>query len=51
MNQKQKAKWERTSSKGMWHFVLLQGVLLWGASVIFVITALRISIGIFASVI
>jgi hypothetical protein len=30
MNQKQRAKWERTRAKGMWRFVLLNGVLCWG---------------------
>ncbi len=30
MNQKQRAKWERTRAKGMWRFVLLYGVLGWG---------------------
>ncbi len=30
MNQKQRAKWERTRAKGMWRFVLLYGVLCWG---------------------
>lgn len=30
MNQKQRAKWERTRAKGMWRFVLLYGVVGWG---------------------
>ena len=34
MNQKQRAKWERTGAKGMWRFVLLYGVLLWGGFMI-----------------
>jgi hypothetical protein len=32
MNQKQRAKWEQTRAKGMWRFVLLYGVLIWGGS-------------------
>lgn len=30
MNEKQRAQWERTRAKGMWHFVLVYGVLFWG---------------------
>jgi hypothetical protein len=30
MNQNQRAKWEKTRAKGMWHFVLVYGVLCWG---------------------
>jgi hypothetical protein len=30
MNQEQRAKWERTRAKGLWRFVLLNGVLCWG---------------------
>lgn len=30
MNQEQRERWERTRAKGMWHFVLLYGVLCWG---------------------
>ena len=30
MDQSQREKWERTRAKGMWHFVLLYGVLCWG---------------------
>jgi hypothetical protein len=30
MNEKQRAKWERTRAKGMWHFVLLCGGVFWG---------------------
>lgn len=32
MNQKQKEQWERTRTKGMWRFVLLYGVLVWGGA-------------------
>lgn len=36
MNKKQRAIWERTRAKGMWRFVLLYGVLLWGGLMIVV---------------
>lgn len=28
MNQKQRAKWERTRARGLWRFVLLYGVIV-----------------------
>jgi hypothetical protein len=34
MNQKQRAKWERTRAKGMWRFILLCTVLFGGALLI-----------------
>jgi hypothetical protein len=34
MNKKQKAKWEKLRTKGMWYFVLLYGVLWWGGFMI-----------------
>lgn len=34
MNQKQRAKWARTRTKGMWRFVLLYGILCWGGGMI-----------------
>jgi hypothetical protein len=41
MNQKQRAKWERTRAKGMWHFVLLYGVLFWGGFMMIAMSAYR----------
>lgn len=32
MNQKERARWERTRAKGMWRFVMLYGVLIWGGT-------------------
>ena len=34
MNEKQRAKWGQTRAKGVWRFVLLYGVLLWGGLMI-----------------
>lgn len=36
MNEKQRAIWEQTRAKGMWRFVLLYGVLLWGGLMILI---------------
>lgn len=52
MNQNQRAKWERTRAKGMWHFVLLYGVLCWGgllsiAMAVFTGANLRITLPIY----
>ncbi len=41
MNQKQRAKWERTRAEGMWRFVLLYGVLLWGGFMLITFCAYR----------
>jgi len=30
MTQEQADQWVKTRAKGRWHFILLQGVLLWG---------------------
>ena len=48
MNQKQKAKWERTRSKGMWHFVLLHGVLVFAGLMIITTSVYSMLIGTFA---
>ena len=45
MNQKQRAKWERTRGKGMWRFVLLYGVLFWGGLMIITSSLYRMIIG------
>jgi hypothetical protein len=34
MNNKQRAKWEKTRAKGMWRFVLLSGVFGFGGTMI-----------------
>ena len=48
MNQKQKAKWKRTRSKGMWHFVLLYGVLVFAGLMIITTSVYSMLIGTFA---
>jgi uncharacterized membrane protein YedE/YeeE len=48
MNQKQKAKWERTRSKGRWHFVLLYGVLVFAGLMIITTSVYSMLIGTFA---
>ena len=48
MNQKQIAKWERTRSKGMWRFVLLSGVFLFGGLMIVMTSVLNMMLGTFA---
>jgi uncharacterized membrane protein YedE/YeeE len=40
MNQKQQVRWERTRAKGMWRFVLIYGVLIWGGSMCIVTSLL-----------
>ena len=47
MNQKQKAKWERTRVKGMWRFVLLYGVLFWGGFMIVITSVYSMIVGAF----
>ena len=48
MNQKQRAKWERARSKGMWRFVLLYGVLVFGGFTIITASVYSMIIGSFA---
>lgn len=47
MNQRQRAKWERTRVKGMWRFVLLYGVLFWGGLMIIATSVFSMIIGTF----
>jgi len=47
MNQKQRAKWELTRSKGMWRFVLLYGVLIFGGVMIIAESGYSMMIGTF----
>jgi uncharacterized membrane-anchored protein len=49
MNQKQRAKWEQTRSRGMWRFVLLYGILIFGGAMIIVTSGYSMMIGTFAS--
>ncbi len=48
MNQKQRAKWQRTRSKGMWHFVLLYGVVVFAGVMIITTSLYSMMIGTFA---
>ena len=48
MNQKQRANWERTRSKGMWRFVLLYGVVLFGGLMIVLMSVFNMMLGTFA---
>ena len=48
MNQKQKEKWERTRSKGMWRFVLFYGVLIFAGVMIITTSVYSMLIGTFA---
>ena len=41
MNQKKRANWERVKAKGMWRFVLLYGILIWGGSMLIAFSAYR----------
>jgi uncharacterized membrane-anchored protein len=50
MNQKQKEKWERTRSKGMWRFVLLYGVVLFGGLMIVVNSVLNMMLRTFGNI-
>ena len=34
MNDKQRAKWKQTRARGMWRFILLNGILLFGSALI-----------------
>jgi uncharacterized membrane-anchored protein len=47
MNEKQRAKWERTRVKGIWRFVLLYGVLFWGGLMIIVASVYSMIVGAF----
>lgn len=49
MNENQRAKWERTRSRGMWRFVLLYGVVLWGGLMIVAVSAYSMITGTFVS--
>lgn len=48
MNQKQRDRWERTRSKGKWHFVSVYGVGLFGGLMVVVTSVFNMVLGTFA---